>query len=600
MAAPGVRLRQRGLLRKKLQDSNRRFARIMSTLVAKYNRPFEEDQLVHIATLTYQTPDGLREWGGRIVTQQVFQNIQTSLEKEGYNIDDMMQSTFTDVKSNRFNVTSLQRDDTSLKNDSLQSLPENDLDKKCMTRVDVILEDDHPRLIMFDSFGKRKDLKPPVNPSVKEGPKALPGCSHYGTPLKPTAPPRVAPVSPNQSLLAWRSRRNNVSCFLGDTTFEEDDSAQDLTLSDIYAEMLCSLCRCLPSQKLGLVSTNKYISKGWFPKKRRLNITLTMESSFLKVKQKFQLLPGEKSHLVCRKDYKQNFLPCSESDTVVKDGGLSTPDLTHLARRGALHGLSTPEVPPRTMEVRQAAPSPSRSHTRSPVTPRLSLPPALTSAKERSYPLPLGAPAGAALWQERHLPRSPAMSHLLQTPKSTPTSHERLCQERSASSSSEMSPKSGFARRNLTKARKSLPFGLEHTPCKARDVIDSMFDTYAQGTAQWAQELLFLKKSGQKSRVLPRSKCEESLETSGPWASLQAPQKAASPRGTSRDSLCEIVSTLHLSASPRDTLKGSFSSPTKRRKVSSSQTWDRFSSSEMRDKARQTEEIYPPLAQMGT
>ncbi|XP_036625347.1 Holliday junction recognition protein isoform X2 [Trichosurus vulpecula] len=511
-----------------------------------------------------------------------------------------MRSTFPDVDSTGFDESLVQRNGAlSLKGDSLQSLPENDLDKKYMTRVDVILEDDHPRMIMFDSFSKRKAQKTPKILSAEDSLKALLGCSgngpgkNRGIAVKPTSAfqgpqeSRMVAVPPDQSLLAWRAWRASRNTSLGDTVFEDEGPAQELTLSDIYAEMLCSLSKCLPSQKMGLISTKKYISKGWFPKMRKLNVTLTMESSFLKISQNFQVIPSEKNSLICRKDYKQNFLPCSEPDTVVKDSKLLATDSSPLALKASLPNRSTRKSPSRTRDVRQAAPSPSWSHMgyRSPAIPRLCLPPALTSAKEKLYPLQQGTPGKDVLGQERNLSRSLVMPRMLQTPKNAPISQERRYQRHSASDASEPCPKTGFPREKVMKARKSLPFCMEQIPCKAQNVIDSMFDTYSQETTQWAQELLFLKKSGQKSNVLTQSRFGDSLEGLGLCNGPREAQKAASPQGITRDSLRETVTMLHRAASPRATSKGEFSSPTKRRKVSSSQTWDHFSPSKMRDKA---------------
>ncbi|XP_066196661.1 Holliday junction recognition protein isoform X2 [Sylvia atricapilla] len=48
---------QRGLKR-----SNDRFVVSMNRILQQYNRPFEDDLLVSMSTLTYQTPDGLKQW----------------------------------------------------------------------------------------------------------------------------------------------------------------------------------------------------------------------------------------------------------------------------------------------------------------------------------------------------------------------------------------------------------------------------------------------------------------------------------------------------------------------------------------------------------
>uniref|UniRef100_A0A8C5KSS7 Holliday junction recognition protein n=1 Tax=Jaculus jaculus TaxID=51337 RepID=A0A8C5KSS7_JACJA len=58
------------LLLQKLRDSGRRFQRHMLRLLEKYERPFEDDLLVRMATLTYETPQGLRIWGGKLIKER--------------------------------------------------------------------------------------------------------------------------------------------------------------------------------------------------------------------------------------------------------------------------------------------------------------------------------------------------------------------------------------------------------------------------------------------------------------------------------------------------------------------------------------------------
>lgn len=42
----------------------------MKRLIAKYNQPFEDDPLVEMTTLTYETPQGLRVWGGKLMKKE--------------------------------------------------------------------------------------------------------------------------------------------------------------------------------------------------------------------------------------------------------------------------------------------------------------------------------------------------------------------------------------------------------------------------------------------------------------------------------------------------------------------------------------------------
>ncbi|EDL92099.1 similar to hypothetical protein A730008H23 (predicted), isoform CRA_c [Rattus norvegicus] len=57
-------------LDQRLKESSRRFQTYMQRLIAKYNQPFEDDPLVQMATLTYETPQGLRVWGGKLIKEE--------------------------------------------------------------------------------------------------------------------------------------------------------------------------------------------------------------------------------------------------------------------------------------------------------------------------------------------------------------------------------------------------------------------------------------------------------------------------------------------------------------------------------------------------
>ncbi|KAM8788599.1 Holliday junction recognition protein [Rhynchonycteris naso] len=65
-------------LQQSLRDSHQRFQRRMQQLLEKYNQPFEDDPLVQMSTLTYRTRQGLRVWGGRLITKISQDQIQGS------------------------------------------------------------------------------------------------------------------------------------------------------------------------------------------------------------------------------------------------------------------------------------------------------------------------------------------------------------------------------------------------------------------------------------------------------------------------------------------------------------------------------------------
>ncbi|EDL40117.1 mCG131124, isoform CRA_c [Mus musculus] len=52
--------RQDRRLHQQLKESSSRFQTLMKRLIAKYNQPFEDDPLVEMRTLTYETPQGTK------------------------------------------------------------------------------------------------------------------------------------------------------------------------------------------------------------------------------------------------------------------------------------------------------------------------------------------------------------------------------------------------------------------------------------------------------------------------------------------------------------------------------------------------------------
>ncbi|XP_074756550.1 Holliday junction recognition protein [Athene noctua] len=50
-------------LEERLRQSNSRFIASLNSIVERYNHPFEDDVLISMATLTYDTPEGKKKWG---------------------------------------------------------------------------------------------------------------------------------------------------------------------------------------------------------------------------------------------------------------------------------------------------------------------------------------------------------------------------------------------------------------------------------------------------------------------------------------------------------------------------------------------------------
>uniref|UniRef100_A0A8V0XL82 Holliday junction recognition protein n=1 Tax=Gallus gallus TaxID=9031 RepID=A0A8V0XL82_CHICK len=50
-------------LDERLRRSNARFQTSILSILERYNYPFEDDFLISMETLTYDTPEGPKEWG---------------------------------------------------------------------------------------------------------------------------------------------------------------------------------------------------------------------------------------------------------------------------------------------------------------------------------------------------------------------------------------------------------------------------------------------------------------------------------------------------------------------------------------------------------
>ncbi|XP_014737508.1 PREDICTED: Holliday junction recognition protein [Sturnus vulgaris] len=56
-------MEQDAAVREGLRRSNARFMASISRIMERYNHPFEDDLLVSMDTLTYDTPEGPKRWG---------------------------------------------------------------------------------------------------------------------------------------------------------------------------------------------------------------------------------------------------------------------------------------------------------------------------------------------------------------------------------------------------------------------------------------------------------------------------------------------------------------------------------------------------------
>ncbi|XP_055147007.1 Holliday junction recognition protein isoform X3 [Symphalangus syndactylus] len=257
-------------LLQKLRASRRRFQRRMQRLIEKYNQPFEDTPVVQMATLTYETPQGLRIWGGRLIKERNGE-IQPAVP---------------------------------------QSPLKNDLRRKYLTQVDILLQGAE----YFECAGDRagKDARVTPFPSLTSPAMPAPGyCSRVsgkspGDPAKLASSPRDwDPLHPSSTDMALVPRNDSLSLqetssssFLNSQLFEDDDIC-NVTISDLYAGMLHSMSRLLSTKPSSIISTKTFIMQNW-NSRRRHRCKSRMNKTYCKGARRSQ------------RSSKENFVPCSE------------------------------------------------------------------------------------------------------------------------------------------------------------------------------------------------------------------------------------------------------------------------------------------------
>ncbi|KAB1278671.1 Holliday junction recognition protein [Camelus dromedarius] len=270
-------------LLQKLKDSRRRFQRRMQQLMEKYNQPFEDAPVVQMSTLTYETPQGLRIWGGRLLKERSTGQMQGSPEETSSRKDQPVQVTagglehpwsctqVEDSKSSDVDTTLYQED--VIAGNLTPAVPwsplKNELRKKYLTQVDALLQDEGRSgvrclperslteadrgletsfaLISVRRFRRGKGLACDPGPFAGLARQACPP-EGDASPLCP-ADLAVVPTSDSPP-----SHGTGASSFSSSQCFEADDIC-NATLSDLYAGMLHSMSRLLGARPSCVITT---------------------------------------------------------------------------------------------------------------------------------------------------------------------------------------------------------------------------------------------------------------------------------------------------------------------------------------------------------
>nr|XP_030722515.1 Holliday junction recognition protein isoform X2 [Globicephala melas] len=250
-------------LLQKLRDSRRRFQRRMQQLIEKYNQPFEDAPVVQMSTLTYETPQGLRIWGGRLIKERNTGQIQGSPVKTDDRTDG---PTRVPAGGHELPLPCTQVED-SVSSD---------------TDTTLFQEDVVAGNLMYASYGEGKDTRTTLVPSLAS--PSRPARGYYGGnseespggPFQPTSLPREGDALHSSSAdLALVPRGDGISLQggTGGSSFSSGpcSEAEDIcnaTLSDLYAGMLHSMSCLLGARPSCVISTKTFIRQNWSSKRR--------------------------------------------------------------------------------------------------------------------------------------------------------------------------------------------------------------------------------------------------------------------------------------------------------------------------------------------
>ncbi|KAM5326131.1 Holliday junction recognition protein [Glossophaga mutica] len=238
-------------LLQKLRDSRRRFQRHMQQLLEKYNQPFEDAPVVQMSTLTYQTPRGLRVWGGSLVKNQDEGQVQGSPEVTASRNDGPVhpaaggdelpapsaQDLGPDSKSSDADVTFHQEDLAAAA--SLAAVPwsplKDELRRKYLSQADALLQDAE-----CNGRGSGNDTRVALVPPPASSPR----------------PARDMAVALRDDSVSWQE--TSGGSFSSSQSYAADDLC-DVTVSDLYAGMLHSMSRLLSARSACVISTKTFI-----------------------------------------------------------------------------------------------------------------------------------------------------------------------------------------------------------------------------------------------------------------------------------------------------------------------------------------------------
>uniref|UniRef100_A0A8C9KGL7 Holliday junction recognition protein n=1 Tax=Panthera tigris altaica TaxID=74533 RepID=A0A8C9KGL7_PANTA len=246
-------------------------------LLSRYNQPFEDAPLVQMSTLTYETPQGLRIWGGGLVKEKNKGQIQVFNVR--FYCCHVLPCGNIDVNKG---VDSKSGDDASLCPEDVVagaftpaepwSPLKNELRRKYLTQVDILLQDEGCLECTGDGGGEdaRVTLSPPLASPAGPAPgrRGRVSGESPGGPVKPASRPCSADLAVVPRSASVSLQGTGGHGFSSSLSFEPDDIC-DVTISDLYAGMLHSMSLLLSTKPSCILSTKtSFVLHNWSSRRR--------------------------------------------------------------------------------------------------------------------------------------------------------------------------------------------------------------------------------------------------------------------------------------------------------------------------------------------
>ncbi|XP_025914145.1 Holliday junction recognition protein isoform X2 [Apteryx rowi] len=318
-------------LDEQLRLSNARFAAAINRILERYNHPFEDDLLISMETLTYDTPDGPKQWG-EVSTKSLKKWRKKILKhairsRKSAEISKQQTSGFEDERSKVHQVSyeksSVDASDIGEESDAdivsvrrkfedihFQNLHDDvEMQEKVKVQVDVIVQEDARRIpkwiaITPQESSKGLHLASPVQELFGHQATLCRKKSGFGNEYSSSRSlqlhlPGVS-TSPDTITVPRHQPLLEVNETFYDSILEvyqsadEECSWSNVTLGDLYPGMVKTLTRLMRKRfqrKVFEYVIEHYRHKRWRSGKPKLSVTVEKIKGFRPFKLK-QALPG--------------------------------------------------------------------------------------------------------------------------------------------------------------------------------------------------------------------------------------------------------------------------------------------------------------------